>query len=840
MSQITYITASSLPRENNEEFATWIQRRLFGTESDPESVHEKIIRVLWCGVVQYSNPNNSIPCCAVLTDRRIFLLRLKHGESGFSGVPDMETFYIIPLCNLEQVFIGPCYCYVRLEESFVGSSGTFALIAEDSDVGKSFADGLNAAFEDTDLGKLNCLNCSQDSDLAQHLFTLEDDEGFCTGRLAFGSIVTIAGIEELGMLLLSENKIYVLHIDCLFQPRPVFANKDGSLSPSFTFLQQHAVMTKMSDIKMSVSVKSTNRRTSSLNSNIPEMRFEQYSLSVVFHELIGPVGLHVKFPSQTSRDTFLDRLTKLRSEHAHRMSPTIREEPEGGNESSSSDSQDNSGNEEEENGGASNVQNSEINDSLQEITIKDIPVNVSTDESISEVKKSVRSETVIGIPISVTKATSAYKAIDPVYLTPELKKQLTTCVQKYDLLKPLPTKLKSLTMMDGLELSQFFHSDIAMISVDMEQLHYIMWSIVVPYTEPRKEIVTCLMISTRAVYFVSEMALKSPLSSRKSWMCHTRHKSDSVIGHQAKHFDKHHSAGIVHSSQVDNTIIRSYHTFQFSDLLQVNVGLFDQCVRLTGQDKDSVYTVLTRDCTQTEIFLHQITTMLSIFVSSPMVDKSSSDVEQDFYRAFDKRTKTTVEGMEYTHPSRVQFIYPGEDTMSDLLYVIMEHLRLPMTARRKADILMYLVGYTVAPDTGAGLVEDMEPRSLVFTNQYLCLVNEDLVNYPLPDFVRGLPDTPRYHVTHVRKIDFLKRVILFKENPRKICMIFSDESEEIVVDASVEHFSYDDSETGRQSPPEVGITILIQCQREVNKFLLLLKNQWKELQHGDDLDVHVL
>jgi hypothetical protein len=97
--------------------------------------------------------------------------------------------------------------------------------------------------------------------------------------------------------------------------------------------------------------------------------------------------------------------------------------------------------------------------------------------------------------------------------------------------------------------------------------------------------------------------------------------------------------------------------------------------------------------------------MLSIFQSSPMLDKTSGDLEQDFYRAFDRRTKSTLEGMEYTHPSRVQFVYPGEDVVktidldksslpsnSDVFtypnkYINMSALRLAFRGRRRCSVM---------------------------------------------------------------------------------------------------------------------------------------------------------
>ncbi|XP_069101513.1 LOW QUALITY PROTEIN: nischarin-like [Argopecten irradians] len=825
---ITFINIAKLPNHRNSEFVSWLQTRLFGSDLE-DKVMEQIVNVMWSNVIQYSKQEVSIPCCAVLTERRLFLLRLKHGSCGFSGVPDLETFYIMPLNNVQQALAGPCYCYIRLEESFVGPSGTFVLEAADSDAGKDFTDDLQSRLHSSELGSIDIINCSQNSDISKQIFSQEDDEGLCTGRVVVSAVVSVSGTEELALLLLSENKVYLIQRDCLFWPRPSFIDKleDIKSKPHFTYLQQHSVMTNISEIKIGLNVHRVHkhRRTSSFQSKNLLVLYEPFDVSMVFHELIGAVGFQVCFLSQKARDSFLDQLTILRSEHTHRMSPTIREEPEGGNESSDSF-------------------DAPANVPAKSKTKEQFPgLESSVEESQStEVEvRHIRSKTIANMTLNTKVALSPHMSmkLDLNYLTPELQSQLESCIRSHNIVKSLSSKLLLLTEMKGEELAKFFHSDIALVNSESEQLHYVLWVVVVPYKDPRQEIISCVMMSSRAMYFVSDRVVKSPLVERQAWMTHTRHKSDSVIGLQRKQVDQHHSSGILHSSQKDSTIIRCYHVFHYSDLRQVNVGLFDQCVRLTGNDSNSTYTLLSRDGLITEQFMRQLTTMLTIFSSSPMVDRSPADVEQDFYRAFNKRTKTTLEGMEYLHPSKVPFIYPGEDTMSDLLYIITDRLRLSLLSRRKADILMYILCYVATSETQCGTVEIMEPRSLVLTNDYLCLMHEDVASYPLPEFARGLPNTARYHITDIHKVDSLKRVLFFRDNPQKLTLIFSEEAEEIVVDTSVEHFSADDKSGGRQSLPEVGITVLVQCDRDINKVMVLLKNQWRDI-HGDELEIHIL
>ncbi|XP_078339844.1 nischarin-like [Crassostrea virginica] len=841
------VAISSLPSRLDLQFMSWLQERLFGKETEPGAIVEQVVNVLWCGVVQFTRQDLMLCCCAVLSQRRIFILRLKPGESAYPGVPELETFYILPLCNVQEVLVGPCYSYIRVEESFVGASGTFTLIASDPDDGKSFSQSIVTAYSGGDLGPLNLANYSQNSDLASHIFALEDLEGLCTGRIAYSMLVTIAGVEQSSLLILSENKVYLVHIDCLFWPRPSFLSVlEDIKNPNFTFLQNHSITTKMSDIKMNIKLKLSSRSKKSLNVDSIPIQFEKYGLSIIFHELVGPVGMHLYFISSKARDGFLDRLTNLRSEHAHRLSPTQREEPEGGNESS--DSLDTSSADQSTCLAASGpvIQiHSENKEALEEQETAsdqdDLEKEFLAGSVTEEVAHGTKSR---AATVSALRLTSVdiKEGEPPVveYLTDELCEQLTKSVQSYNLAKKIPSKLKVLRNLSGKELAQYFHSDIAMIGVDYEQLHFVLWSVVIPYDRPHSEIISCVMLSTKAVYFVSNQLVKSPMKERQSWMTHTRHKSDSIVmGQQPVQMDHHHTSGIIHNSQ-HGTIIRPFHILQYSDLHQVNVGLFDQCIRLTGRDKHTVNTLVTRDSGVTEKFLHQLTTMLSIYASSPMLDRSTSDLEQDFYRAFERRTKTVVDGMEYVHPSKVQFIYPGEDVMADLLFIITEHLKLPTSAKRKADILMYLIGYVATHEHHAGSVDHVESRSMVLTNQYLCYIVEDVINYPIPDFARGLPNSPRYKVTETYKISHLKRVLMFKDNEHKLSLIFSDEPDEINVDTSSDHFSLENNSSGRLSPPEIETTILIQSPRDINKFMLLLKNQWREVQDGEELEVHVL
>ena len=306
--------------------------------------------------------------------------------------------------------------------------------------------------------------------------------------------------------------------------------------------------------------------------------------------------------------------------------------------------------------------------------------------------------------------------------------------------------------------------------------------------------------------------------------------------------------------------MKPYAVLQLGDLVQVSVGLFDQFVRLTGPTAQTVFTLATRDSRQTATFVDKLKSSLSIMVPSPMGDKSPTDIEQDFYHAFAKRTNSTVEGLVYTHPSQVVFVYPGDDAIDDVLFLIKARIQasgmkeavgaLPAVSdTTKEAMWQYILAYQLLPPFTESVTavppERVQPRSVVITSHHLCLVQEDTVTYPLPDFVRGLPEHPQHEVVDTRRLESLKRIVLSTSNPHVLCLVFWDEPEELVVDTNMEHFGGGGAggekggKGGRKIVPEAWVKLYVQSQREKDKLVKTLQKQWRELvpQVGRILDV---
>ncbi|KAK3601596.1 hypothetical protein CHS0354_027843 [Potamilus streckersoni] len=859
--KVKKLNISSLPGIVHLEFTSWLHKHLFGEESDDMYLQEKLVNIMWCNIVQYSKPETFLPVCAVMTERRIFILLLSGKDSGFPEVPDMETFYILPLSNIQQVLVGVCYSYIRLEEAFVGSFGTFALLMPDSDSGKAFYDDLCSLFgKEKDSGELDVINCSQSSDLTQQIFDMEEEHGLCTGRIAFACHGRNPGSSTSSYLLLSENYIYIMKENCLFWPKPTFEVSAFEKSENFETLKQYSVEAKISEMTMYSSVsKAHAENQNSLKSNnlaqafspsgnkVPGVEFSYFGLSAMFHELLGTHKFDYFFPSTKARNMFWDRLTNLRAEHAHRMSPSTREEPEGGNESSDSLDLQNQNQNQLEQDGPDNTTLDECTDSWEkEDIVGELGSSIPRRETLEygkisvEGERKMRSKTEIVLPVTLHSPDGEQHLPSYTwsYLTPELSKYLKSCLDSYNLVHSLSAKLGAIMALNGETLVQHFHQCFVPVGVEGEELHHVLWSNVVPYTNPNTEIVTLIMLSNRAVYLVSDACLQRSHSlGRPSWKTHARHVSDSMIGFQSRTADKHHSAGILCSSEGNGSIVKPYKILEFSEICQVNIGLFDQCIRLTGDSGESVFTIVTRDPVSTSTFMKNLSAMLSLSMSSPMLDKSSCDLEQDFYKAFHKRTKTTIEGMEYIHPSKVKFCYPGDEAVSDLLFIINEHLKLMSLRAGKDHILTYVLGYlSHGGGPGCALIPP-EPQSIILTNDCVCFVAEDVVSYPLPDFVRGLPLRPRQKVTEIRKIEYVKRLQFTTKNSREITLVFSDEKEDLVL--VQDHYSLKKKTEGRKSPPEVTVKCLIESEKEFNKFVQLFKAQWKEKHNGNEVPIQV-
>ncbi|XP_069823240.1 nischarin isoform X2 [Dendropsophus ebraccatus] len=119
------------------------------------------------------------------------------------------------------------------------------------------------------------------------------------------------------------------------------------------------------------------------------------------------------------------------------------------------------------------------------------------------------------------------------------------------------TPSRFISSLNGRSIVEFFHSSIS--EVDNEELRYLMWSSVMLYQSPDSEMTSCVLLSTKAIYFVLDDTYKS--------VNHNPQDNCSQI--------KPESLGLYHCCYCM--------AIPFSDLQSVNIGLFDQFFRITGK-----------------------------------------------------------------------------------------------------------------------------------------------------------------------------------------------------------------------------------------------------------------
>ncbi|GFN84539.1 hypothetical protein PoB_001104500 [Plakobranchus ocellatus] len=1049
---------SDLPGMSDPKFISWLGEQLLGerglsTEAASDTAEsDSIIDILWCYGEQLSRPGNLFPCCAVLTRDKVVLERLviPMDSSSLTNFPELKPITIVPICNLQQLVVGPCHAFLRLEEAFVGKPGTFTVFGVEPHGLKRFVNKLFQVCEDIDeCNTPDCIDLSVQSDLLKEIVAWEEKHlSMASDRLAVAILMKESAAKDFTFLVLSENQVYCLDMSFVHWPPASF---ETSPDASITFKIQHAfsITNKIGNIKIHPlpDPGTTNllfpqgSQHDVLVKENEEIQFLQYQLDLqvtLCSEGMSPVSRSVSptqpqsvcggnkadpsqqqhcsdvsyfFSSAAHRDLFLDRLTNLRAEQAHRMSPNVREEPEGGNEllpqsnkcgqiinstqsgpalpkeTDTVDDEEKSSEEKHHRIGPDVEEDALSSGSAQTATSEDNTVyySASPSENLSVSPMSNFSRASISPPHTDQSTASGRKTIIPQVVTvemnsaasnqfqqsdpsmpselnfdkgnqdnqraavkssysaavggpqlesnssenqqefslayehlkqrgttsdiqaeeSELDQHLRLCVRSYDLLAPLPVKLKPLHLMGGRDLRKFFKTSVlesSGLSIDgrgdsglrsgmEEELRHLLWTCVVPYTDPKHEIVTLVMISTNGIYLVSDTSPSPSHKSRPSWMTHTRNQSDSVFAWKssamatapanttpmfspprvvADSADVRTDGGAASMIGYTSSVVKPYFRFHYKDLRQVDIGVFDQCVRLTGSCANSVFTLAVRDNAATEKLVQYLKDMLTLFysaASSPSAASETSHLDmhllssweaEDVYHEESHRTKSTLEGIVYTHPSQVKFVYPGEDAIRDILYLVNQragHHGRPQKASAAAlgaspsvsvrdspnsSLWLYILCHQLLREPQIDKMPASQARSVIITPTHFSLSQEDFVTYPLPDFVRGLPEHPCHQIVECRQIEALKCIKLYRCNPHWLALTFVDEAEGFVVDTSIEHFS--PAQVGKEKQgrsPEVTLYFFIQSPKEKEKMVQLLGKLWKQLvtQVGRILDV---
>ncbi|NWS37421.1 NISCH protein, partial [Probosciger aterrimus] len=301
----------------------------------------------------------------------------------------------------------------------------------------------------------------------------------------------------------------------------------------------------------------------------------------------------------------------------------------------------------------------------------------------------------------------------------------------------------------GNALVEFFHGNIA--EVENEELRHLMWSSVLFYKTPSVEVMACVLLSTKGVYFLLD---------------------DSFI-----HADECQSE----DSDCENS---SFHlsccfVLKLNDLQSVNVGLFDQYFRITGHSADHIVTCLTRDSYNTHTFIQQLMAVLSLLARTP----SPEPVDKDFYSEFGSKN---TDGGEVDH---LRYENPALFTWN--LFCQLPELVMWLEIYKSLNILLYVLAFQVNHVEGSAQnTSSLQPKTLILTSSDLFLFDEDYISYPLPEFAKEPPKRDKYQLADGRRIRDLDRVLMgYQTYPQALTFVFDDvQNQDLMQNLTLDHF----------------------------------------------------
>ncbi|KAM9593101.1 nischarin isoform 1-T1 [Trichechus inunguis] len=368
---------------------------------------------------------------------------------------------------------------------------------------------------------------------------------------------------------------------------------------------------------------------------------------------------------------------------------------------------------------------------------------------------------------------------------------------------PACPSLRHIASLRGSAIIEFFHSSIA--EVENEELRHLMWSSVVFYQTPGLEVTACVLLSTKAVYFVLHDGLRRYFSEPLQDFWHQ------------KNTDYNNSP--FHISQC--------FVLKLGDLQSVNVGLFDQYFRLTGSSPVQVVTCLTRDSYLTHCFLQHLMAVLSSLERTP----SPEPVDKDFYSEFGDKSTGKMENYELIHSSRVKFTYPSEEEIGDLTFIVAQKIAAAEQAPA-LSILLYVQAFQVGTPPSGRSRGMLRPKTLLLTSAEIFLLDEDYVHYPLPEFAKEPPQRDRYRLDDGRRIRDLDRVLMgYQPYPQALTLVFDDvQGHDLMGNVTLDHFGEVPGGLAKAGQGhEVQWQVFVPSAESREKLVSLLARQWEAL-----------
>ncbi|XP_026204279.1 nischarin isoform X1 [Anabas testudineus] len=392
------------------------------------------------------------------------------------------------------------------------------------------------------------------------------------------------------------------------------------------------------------------------------------------------------------------------------------------------------------------------------------------------------------------------------------------------LIPSLSPGLKLLAGLGRQQLLAYFQRFIALS--EAEEVRQVLWLSVVLYKSPEAELTCCLLLSTDTIYFLLE-------------------DSATTLGH--------HSVLDITDSGDPHVALCCCLSIRLSELLSINVGLFDQYFRIVGHSADHIVCCLSRDSYGTSVFLQELMSALSLQQQLPPPEPS----DQDFYSQFTNTNTGKMQNYELVHSSRVKFIYPSEEEMGDLTFIVAERKTPAIAASsRSFNILLYLLvfqvqipsnvpgqgsalsGPSTSTNSGCAPSPTLQPRTLILTSTDVFLLDEDYVSYPLPDFAKEPPSRERYQLREARRIRDLDRVLLgYQTYPQALTLVFDDlPGPDLLCHLTMDHFAAGGEEAQPRgggsnggAEGEVQWCVFVPGADSRERLISLLARQWEAL-----------
>uniref|UniRef100_A0A2K5LK60 Nischarin n=1 Tax=Cercocebus atys TaxID=9531 RepID=A0A2K5LK60_CERAT len=348
---------------------------------------------------------------------------------------------------------------------------------------------------------------------------------------------------------------------------------------------------------------------------------------------------------------------------------------------------------------------------------------------------------------------------------------------------PACPSLRHVASLRGSAIIELFHSSIA--EVENEELRHLMWSSVVFYQTPGLEVTACVLLSTKAVYFVLHDGLRRYFSEPLQDFWHQ------------KNTDYNNSP--FHISQC--------FVLKLSDLQSVNVGLFDQHFRLTA-------------IWQTHLWFDLGPLVL------PAPPGAGSRLQPWWHLSAGK-----MENYELIHSSRVKFTYPSEEEIGDLTFIVAQKMAEPEKAPA-LSILLYVQAFQVDMPPPGCCRGPLRPKTLLLTSSEIFLLDEDCIHYPLPEFAKEPPQRDRYRLDDGRRVRDLDRVLMgYQTYPQALTLVFDDvQGHDLMGSVTLDHFGEVPGGPARAGQGrEVQWQVFVPSAESREKLISLLARQWEAL-----------